>query len=107
MSNVIDPLSAAERITVPRGMSWSAAIARTAKASWFLVRSGSSQGWRLFLTTGVLGGFTTFSTLSLEAALLWERGALLQAVIYVIGSIGLGVIALIAGFALVRQLAPT
>src|SRR5690606_9159712 len=30
--------------------------------------------WRLFLTTGVLGGFTTFSTFSLETVLLFERG---------------------------------
>ena len=37
---------------------------------WFLLRSGSSPGWRLFLTTGGLDGVTTFSTFSLEAALL-------------------------------------
>ena len=73
---------------------------------WFLVRSGSGQGWRLFLTTGLLGGFTTFSTFSLEAALLWERGALLEAAAYVSGSVGLGVMGLFAGLALVRQLAP-
>ena len=36
---------------------------------WFLLRSGSSPGWRLFLTTGGLDGVTTFSTFSLEAAL--------------------------------------
>ena len=73
---------------------------------WFLLRSGSSPGWRLFLTTGVLGGFTTFSTFSLEAALLWERGALAQAALYVIGSVGLGVLALFGGLALVRSFSP-
>ena len=73
---------------------------------WFLLRSGSSQGWRLFLTTGVLGGFTTFSTFSLEAALLWERGALVQAALYVVGSVGLGVLALFGGLALIRTLSP-
>ncbi|RYY14516.1 MAG: fluoride efflux transporter CrcB [Alphaproteobacteria bacterium] len=73
---------------------------------WFLLRSGSSLGWRLFLTTGVLGGFTTFSTFSLEAALLWERGALGQAALYVVGSVGLGVLALFGGLALVRSFSP-
>ena len=73
---------------------------------WFLVRGGSSPGWRLFLTTGVLGGFTTFSTFSLEAALLWERGALVQAAVYIIGSVGLGVLALFGGLALARAFGP-
>ncbi len=73
---------------------------------WFLLRSGSSPGWRLFLTTGVLGGFTTFSTFSLEAALLWERGALVEAALYVVGSVGLGVLALLGGLALVRSFSP-
>lgn len=73
---------------------------------WFLLRSGSSLGWRLFLTTGVLSGFTTFSTFSLEAALLWERGALGQAALYVVGSVGLGVLALFGGLALVRSFSP-
>ena len=73
---------------------------------WFLLRSGSGPGWRLFLTTGVLGGFTTFSTFSLEAALLWERGALGQAALYVVGSVGLGVLALFGGLALVRSFSP-
>ena len=73
---------------------------------WFLLRSGSRPGWRLFLTTGVLGGFTTFSTFSLEAALLWERGALGQAALYVVGSVGLGVLALFGGLALVRSFSP-
>lgn len=41
--------------------------------SWAL-RSGFPQPVRLFLTTGILGGFTTFSAFSLETALLWERG---------------------------------
>ncbi len=39
---------------------------------WFAARGGGPQALRLFLTTGVLGGFTTFSTFSLEAFLLWS-----------------------------------
>jgi fluoride exporter len=40
----------------------------------FVVRSGLPQELRLFMTTGVLGGFTTFSTFSLDTVTLWERG---------------------------------
>ena len=41
-------------------------------AGWFAYKGHGTQAWRLFLATGVLGGFTTFSTFSLDAALLWE-----------------------------------
>ena len=43
-------------------------------AEFFALKGGLPQHWRLFLTTGILGGFTTFSAFSLEAALLYERG---------------------------------
>ena len=42
-------------------------------AELFMVRGGGSQEFRLFLTTGLLGGFTTFSAFSLDAALMWQR----------------------------------
>jgi fluoride exporter len=43
-------------------------------AGWFTFRGeGGGQSLRLFLTTGILGGYTTFSTFSLEAALFWQR----------------------------------
>ena len=60
-----------------------------------LAGQGVSGTARLFLVTGVLGGFTTFSAFSLETALLWER-APWQAALYVAASLGLG----LAGFAL-------
>jgi fluoride exporter len=56
-------------------------------AGWFTYKGETSQTWRLFLTTGILGGFTTFSTFSLEAALLWERGEVFNAALYVISSV--------------------
>lgn len=53
----------------------------------FLARPEISQEWRLLITTGVLGGFTTFSTFSLDAAVLMERGATATAVGYVLLSV--------------------
>ncbi len=59
---------------------------------------------RLFLTTGVLGGFTTFSAFSLDAAVLFERGTPLTAAVYVALSVGLSLAAVAAGLLFVRHL---
>lgn len=73
---------------------------------WLAFKAG--EGWtqhvRLLLTTGILGGFTTFSAFSLEAVLLWERGEMALAAFYVLGSVGLSLLALVAGLALIRGL---
>ncbi|QQA43357.1 fluoride efflux transporter CrcB [Pelagovum pacificum] len=58
-----------------------------------------------FLMTGVLGGFTTFSAFSLEAVTLYERGAVGQAAVYVIGSVVLSIGTLILGLTLARSFA--
>jgi len=60
---------------------------------------------RAFLTTGILGGFTTFSTFSLDTALLIERGDWLGAAIYMVASVLLSVGALFGGLWLVRSFA--
>jgi fluoride exporter len=73
-------------------------------AEYFALKTGLPQRWRLFLTTGILGGFTTFSAFSLEAALLYERGQIAGAAIYVIASVVLAIGALFAGLAIVRML---
>lgn len=73
-------------------------------AEYFALRSGLPQSWRLFLTTGILGGFTTFSAFSLEAALLYERGQLVSAAIYVVASVVLSIGGLFAGLAIIRAL---
>jgi CrcB protein len=73
-------------------------------AEFFALKSGLPQHWRLFLTTGMLGGFTTFSAFSLEAALLYERGEVAGAAIYVVASVVLAIGALFAGMAIVRVL---
>lgn len=74
-------------------------------AAWFAFKGDASQGWRLFLTTGILGGYTTFSAFSLDAVLLYERGATGLAVLYVLASVLLSIAGLFAGFALVRYFA--
>lgn len=56
------------------------------------------------LLTGLLGGFTTFSAFSLDALTLWERGAALQATLYVGASVLLSLAALAAGLFLARSL---
>src|SRR6201992_2113055 len=62
------------------------------------------QSWRLFLMTGILGGYTPFSAFSLDAGLLYERGEIGLAALYVLGSVLLSIIGLFAGLALIRSL---
>jgi CrcB protein len=73
-------------------------------AAWLAFKAGEewSQPLRLFLTTGILGGFTTFSAFSLDAVLIWERGQAGLAAAYVIASVVLSIIGLLIGLALVR-----
>src|SRR3954470_16800898 len=70
----------------------------------FKAEHGWSQPLRLFLTTGVLGGFTTFSAFSLGAVLLWERGQGGLAAVYLAASVAASIAGLVAGLALVRAL---
>jgi CrcB protein len=60
---------------------------------------------RAFLTTGILGGFTTFSAFSLDFAVLLERKTYAAALAYGAGSVTLSLIAVFAGLYLVRSLA--
>jgi CrcB protein len=72
-------------------------------AGYLAFKGGASQPWRLFLMTGVLGGYTTFSAFSLDAALLDERGAIWLALFYVVGSVVFSIAGLFASLALVRH----
>src|SRR6202046_4823869 len=74
-------------------------------AGYFAFRGDASQSWRLFLMTGILGGYTTFSAFSLDTAVLYERGELGLALFYVLGSVVLSIGGLFAGLALMRHLA--
>ena len=73
-------------------------------AGYFAFRyEGGGQELRLFLTTGVLGGFTTFSAFSLDVALLVERHSYALAAGYVLGSVGLALAGLFLGLAAFRH----
>ena len=73
-------------------------------AGWFAFRGEAGQTMRLFLTTGILGGYTTFSTFSLDAALLWQRGQAWHSALYIAVSVLLSILGLFAGLAVMRQL---
>jgi CrcB protein len=77
-----------------------------ALAGYFAFRPGMPQHLRLFLTTGILGGFTTFSAFSLDAALLIERNSYALAAGYVIGSVGVSLAALFLGLAIFERRIP-
>lgn len=73
----------------------------------FAYRAGLvPQHARLFLTTGVLGGFTTFSAFSLDAALLLERHSYSMAMAYIVGSVFASLVALFLGLALFNGIKP-
>ena len=83
--------------------NFSGSLAMGLLAGYFAFRSGeTAQAWRLFLTTGILGGYTTFSTYSLDSMLLYERGELGLAALYVLGSVVLSLAGVAGGLALVR-----
>jgi fluoride exporter len=75
-----------------------------ALAGLFAMRLHLPSDLRLFLVTGVLGGFTTFSAFSLEIGLLHERGQTGAAVFYATASVICGVAAMFAGLYLARGL---
>ena len=72
--------------------------------AFFAFKSGLPQHWQLFLTTGILGGYTTFSAFSLDTILLLERGQLGVALLNIAISLALSVGGLYAGLVLMRQL---
>ena len=69
-----------------------------------LARSGGSETVRLFVGVGILGGFTTFSSFSLEFWTLFERGQMGQAAFYVLASVIGAILACGLGMLAVRQL---
>jgi len=68
------------------------------------LRFNASTELRLFLTTGIMGGYTTFSAFALDYALLFERKDFMSAGIYVLASVIGALLACFAGLAVVRAL---
>src|SRR5258708_11331475 len=73
-------------------------------AGYLASKGEASQPWRLFLMTGILGGYTTFFAFSLDTPLLYERGELGLSALYVLGSVVLSIAGLFRGLALGRSL---
>jgi CrcB protein len=71
---------------------------------YFAFKGQDTPNLRLFLITGILGGYTTFSAFSLDAMLLWERGEAGSAAAYILLSVSASLAALVLGLWLVRQL---
>jgi CrcB protein len=72
-------------------------------AAIFAFKGGGPQHWRLFLTTGILGGYTTFSSFSLDVALLYERGDPISAALYILASVVISIAGLFLGLWLTRS----
>lgn len=64
--------------------------------SWF------SEEWRLLLITGICGGYTTFSTFSYDSFYLLKSGAYISFLIYVFGTLIIGMLATLAGLAMFK-----
>lgn len=64
--------------------------------------AGSGEAWRLFAGVGVLGGFTTFSSFSLEVVGMIERGAFASAAGYAAVSVVGSIAAVFAGMMMTR-----
>jgi fluoride exporter len=97
--------------TLGNGWPWGTLMANVAGGlamglivEWAALRGGIGPQLKLLLTVGVLGGFTTFSAFSLEAAQMIERGDLGQAAGYALVSVVASIAALFAGMMLVRTL---
>jgi CrcB protein len=74
-----------------------------AMAQGLIGDSGRAQDARLLLAVGLLGGFTTFSSFSLDALTLWQRGEAALAAAYVLGSVAAGLGGFVLGLKLMRS----
>ncbi len=68
----------------------------------FTLKGQVNDSWRLFLVTGICGGYTTFSAFSMESIALFRSGELMYGFSYIAGSVLLGLLATFAGISLVK-----
>jgi fluoride exporter len=99
------------RLIAPGSFPWATLLVNAAGCfamgllvGWLARQGADSEGWRLLLGVGMLGGFTTFSAFSLEVVSLIQRGAVAQATSYVLVSVLAGVAGLMLGLALMRSM---
>jgi CrcB protein len=89
------------------GAPWGTAVVNVAGSfaiGVLFVMLDARTGWQLFLMTGLLGGFTTFSAFSLDMLKLVEQGQPGSAAMYLLASVALSLIAVALGVALARGL---
>jgi fluoride exporter len=67
-------------------------------------RVAVSPEWRLFIAVGLLGGYTTFSSFSVETLNMLQMGRLLPAMLYMTGNVALGLAAAYLGIVVARAL---
>jgi len=71
--------------------------------AWFMKKAAFSEEMRLFLATGFLGAYTTFSTFSLDVWQLYEKGAYGSLLLYLSGSIFCSIAGLVLGLILMQR----
>lgn len=60
------------------------------------------SNWKIFLATGICGGFTTFSAFSMENLHFLQNGKYMTALVYILASVTMGILAAFAGFKLIH-----
>ena len=73
----------------------------------FALRDTLHPLWRYFLATGILGGYTTFSTFSYEALFLFSNAMTFTGVAYTFGSVALGIAGSFLGIVTAKALVST
>jgi CrcB protein len=68
----------------------------------FSIKNEASDNWKLFLATGLCGGFTTFSAFSFENLQLLQNGKFMISLMYILGSMLLGILAAWLGYKLIH-----
>ena len=109
LGRVVSHLVPGQALAFPWGTLGANAVGSAAMGvliAWLARHDASSAGggetWRLLLGVGLLGGFTTFSSFSMETVLLWQRGEAGLALTYIVASLVLGLAGLVAGLTFAR-----